>query len=66
MCNVILISLLPTDRLEWRPPELSTLIFKIRIQWDKERKPHYQIMVSDQKAHRYYDDISPEQSLAQM
>jgi hypothetical protein len=34
--------------------------------WDKDRKAHYQIFISNQKSHKYFDDFSPGEELVRM
>jgi hypothetical protein len=42
---------------------VNSCSFKIQIIWDKERKAHYQLLIADQKTHKYFDDFSPEMEL---
>ncbi|KAJ3077524.1 Dcp1p-Dcp2p decapping enzyme complex alpha subunit, partial [Quaeritorhiza haematococci] len=49
--------------LKWKPPDMCTVDFKIKVIWDKERKPHYQLHICHGNVHKFHDHLTPEPEL---
>ncbi|KAI9022935.1 mRNA capping enzyme, catalytic domain-containing protein [Phycomyces nitens] len=51
--------------LKWKPPELTTVDFRISARWSKEHKPMYGLEVlSHGVTYKFYDHFQPEPTLA--
>ncbi|KAL0095879.1 mRNA capping enzyme, catalytic domain-containing protein [Phycomyces blakesleeanus] len=51
--------------LKWKPPELTTVDFRISARWSKEHKPMYALEVlSHGVTYKFYDHFQPEPALA--
>ncbi|KAJ3166842.1 Dcp1p-Dcp2p decapping enzyme complex alpha subunit [Geranomyces variabilis] len=50
--------------LKWKPPELSTVDFQIKVDYDRDRKPRYSIFIADAGSHKFYDCLSLEPELS--
>ncbi|KAJ3005449.1 Dcp1p-Dcp2p decapping enzyme complex alpha subunit, partial [Thoreauomyces humboldtii] len=50
--------------LKWKPPELITVDFQIKVEYDPDRKPHYSVSVAEGGAHKHYDRLTLEPALA--
>ncbi|KAJ3184174.1 Dcp1p-Dcp2p decapping enzyme complex alpha subunit [Geranomyces variabilis] len=50
--------------LKWKPPELSTVDFQIKVDYDRDRKPRYSIFIADCGIHKFYDCLSLEPELS--
>ncbi|TPX65677.1 hypothetical protein SpCBS45565_g05002 [Spizellomyces sp. 'palustris'] len=49
--------------LKWKPPEQNTIDFKIKMDLDKDRKPHYSILIAEFGAHKLHDQLTLEPEL---
>ncbi|EGF79427.1 hypothetical protein BATDEDRAFT_89511 [Batrachochytrium dendrobatidis JAM81] len=52
--------------LKWIFPNAHKACFKVRVVFDKERKPHYHLLIGDHGSHKYADDLSLPLDVAQL
>ncbi|KAI8824071.1 mRNA capping enzyme, catalytic domain-containing protein [Fimicolochytrium jonesii] len=50
--------------LKWKPPDLLTVDFQIKIRYDKNRKPHYVLNIGRNGRHEFNDHLTVEPALA--
>ena len=44
--------------LKWKPANKNTVDFKIQVNWNKDRKPGYRLMISDSGIHKAEDHLT--------
>ncbi|TPX53952.1 hypothetical protein PhCBS80983_g06090 [Powellomyces hirtus] len=50
--------------LKWKPPELMTIDFQIKVDYDMDRKPQYSLFIGENGHHRFHDRLSIETEVA--
>ena len=50
-------------RFCWEDPSNACVTFKLKVLWDQNRKAHYQLLVCEGIAHKYFDDFTPTDEL---
>ncbi|KAJ3153385.1 Dcp1p-Dcp2p decapping enzyme complex alpha subunit [Geranomyces michiganensis] len=50
--------------LKWKPPELSTVDFQIKVDYDRDRKPRYSTFIAHSGVHKFHDCLSLEPELS--